>query len=151
MRAANPFGKYDANTVEEHNHNKLLLIGRPERKSERKSIRINGCGWIAGIQTDDLEVSEDTSYYDLHDSNPIGPSFAAALANAELLSDMNNISSRRTAWFSLFNFEKKIVLRAYLIQIIQLSLIMGGFFKLVVELLDLRLIIFSRLRIGGEI
>lgn len=103
MREADPFGDFTFGPIPEREVNQVLLIGQNATTPIRPNVRIDGWGWIAGIQYRE-DLGTDPSY----DENPVGPVFASCLGVAELFRQAAGMPSADSpsCWYSLFDFQK---------------------------------------------
>jgi hypothetical protein len=103
MKDADPFGDFIFGSISEQDIKQVLLIGQNSRSSMQPSVRIDGWGWIAGI-----DYSAELVVQPAYDQNPIGPAFASCLGVAEIFRQAVGLPSRNSysRWYSLFDLER---------------------------------------------
>jgi hypothetical protein len=102
MKDADPFGDFTFGPVSEKDINQVLLIGQNAMSTKKPSVRIDGWGWIAGIDN-----GAGFSVHPLYDENPVGPAFASCLGVAGIFRQAVGLSlaNSYSSWYSLFDFE----------------------------------------------
>ena len=103
MKDADPFGDFTFGSVAEKDVNQVLLIGQNAMSPLRPSVRIDGWGWIAGI-----EYGAEFQSHPAYDENPVGPAFASCLGVAEIFRQAVGLppTNYYSCWYSLFDFQR---------------------------------------------
>jgi hypothetical protein len=99
MKDADPFGDFTFGSVKGKDVNQVLLIGQNATSPIKLSVRIDGWGWIAGV-----DQGVESSFNSAYDKNPVGPAFASCLGVAEIFRQAVGLSSPTSYsnWYSLF-------------------------------------------------
>lgn len=99
--ANEPDGQFTINEQSSNLEDIVLYIGSPPAIALNPYISIDACGWIARCS---YLQSNDDFLSTTHDSNPIGPAFAACLGNAELFRWANKMFAQPySKWYSLYD------------------------------------------------
>jgi hypothetical protein len=103
MKDADPYGNFTFGPISEQDINQVLLISQNSRSSMKPSVRIDGWGWIAGINN-----GAELAVHPAYDENPIGPAFASCLGVAEIFRQAVGLPSTNScsSWYSLFDLER---------------------------------------------
>jgi hypothetical protein len=102
MKGADPFGDFTFGPISDGDVNQVLLIGQNATTHIISGVRIDGGGWIGGIQH-----HQDLKSAPSYDENPVGPVFASCLGVAELFREAVDMpSASLPCWYSLYDFQK---------------------------------------------
>jgi hypothetical protein len=100
LSGIDPNGRFTFNEPSDGEVDITVFIGLPAKNHQMPYIAIDGHGWVSSCSFNAFGECDKSTI----SNNPIGPSFAACLANAELFRWANRMEcAGYTKWYSLYD------------------------------------------------